>query len=74
MPQTIADILRVLSASDRSTLMAAFEERIPHHVEYVSGRFIGVNTDNDPHLICEQRSGTFREGSVVHHSVRAVLS
>ena len=62
----IADIIRTLSELDKATLMAAFEEQIPSYIEYTAGRFIGVNTDAIPHLQCEQKAGSFREGLVIH--------
>lgn len=64
MTASISQIMRILPKTHMDTLMAAFEEGIPSYHEYAPKRFIGVNTDQLPHLLCEQEAGSWREGRI----------
>ena len=64
MASQINTILASLEQKDHEAIMAAFEERVTHYVEYQKGLWIGVNTDAVPHLTCNESAGDFRAGTI----------
>ena len=64
---SIKDIINGLTPQDREALMTAFEVRAPFHIEYEPGRFVGVNTDENPRLVTEAVAGHFRCGRIRGH-------
>ena len=56
--------LKKLSETDYAALMVAFESGDSMYVEYVPGRFVGVNINSDG-LRIEQQEGLFAEGLVL---------
>lgn len=60
----ISNIMKSLPKSEYDSLMAAFEEGIPRYFEYTRGRYIGVYTDELPHLTCFEQAGYWREGII----------
>lgn len=60
----IKTILDSLESQDYAAIMAAFEERVTHYVEYARGLWVGVNTDAVPHLTCNLTAGDFRAGTI----------
>lgn len=62
--RTIKQIMASLTKNENEAIMAAFDKLEPYYLEYVTGRFIGVHTDNLDFLVAEQTAGYFREGSI----------
>lgn len=66
--RSIKEILSDLPDSDKERLYYAFEQALNNeYVEYMKGRFIGVNIDpNMSNLVIDQVAGAYSEGRIVN--------
>jgi hypothetical protein len=60
----LREILNSLTPDQRELLNYAFEHQIGQHVEYETGKFIGVNVENIDYLSVEQSQGNWSSGVI----------
>jgi hypothetical protein len=61
---TVKSILDSLDKEQRRRLIHAFEQGFSQHVEYASGKFIGVNIQNAHNLKIDTEVGVWSIGEI----------